>query len=92
MGVRQLAGGRVAVRATASPAQPGVRVALERYVRLRFDYWAINRTRLDQTSAVTFRLRPRRTLRVRVALESGRDGYAPGGVSRELTIRARNAR
>ena len=30
VGVRQLAGGRVAVRATASPAPPGVRVALER--------------------------------------------------------------
>ena len=89
VGVRALRRGRVAVSATASPAQPGVRVALQAYVRLRFDYRRIDRARLDARSTVMFRLRPRRTVRVRVALEGGRDGYAAGGVSPALTIRAR---
>jgi plastocyanin len=85
--VRRLRGGRVALRAAASPAQPGVPAALELYSRERFDWRQVDHARLNGRSTVTFRLRaPRRQLKARVLLLRGRGGYAPG-MSATRTIR-----
>jgi plastocyanin len=88
LAVHRSRGGRVTLRATASPDQAGARAALQVYSRERFDWRRIARGRLDTTSGVSFKLRPRRRLRVRVALVRGVGGYAPA-VSRPLTVRPR---
>lgn len=82
---RRLTGG-VSVRAVAHPAQPGAPAALERYVRERFDWIPIARSRLDSRSRVRFDLHPRGPVHLRVVLPRGVLGYGRA-VSRVLVIR-----
>ena len=91
--VRRRGEGRFAVRATASPAQRGAPAALQRYIRERFTFVTIARSRFDRYSRVTFRLRIRDASEwyyvgasVRVKLVRGVNGFAPA-TSRAIGIR-----
>lgn len=74
---RRLPGGRLALRASASPAQAGAPAALQVYSRERFAWRSVDRGRLGGDSTVTFTVHPARRLRARVALLRGVAGYAP---------------
>jgi hypothetical protein len=64
--------------ATASPARPGARSALQRYDREHFTWHTISRARLDGHSRVSFRLPPGHTGRFRVVVRGGHAGWADG--------------
>jgi plastocyanin len=67
------------VAATAVPARPGARSALQVYLRERFMWRTIARARLDSRSRVTFAL-PARPGRYRVVVRGGQ-GWADGASS-----------
>jgi plastocyanin len=64
------------IEVTTEPAQPGARVALERYDLLRFDWFRVARARLSAGSHATFAYRPRGREYLRVKLTRPVGGYA----------------
>lgn len=75
--VAGIRGATLLLRVEAVPAQPGARVALERYVRERFMWERVVGTRLGDDSRVVLRLTPRRRVLVRASLVEGVGGYGP---------------
>jgi plastocyanin len=70
---------------SVTPSAPYAPVLVEEYLRERFGWWPVARTRLDYVSEAEIRLR-RRPARVRVVLVD-RDGWTPIATSREITLR-----
>jgi hypothetical protein len=68
-------GARIAVTVATDPAQPGARVALQRYVRERFTFVTVARETLTSASRATFRLHSRHYERVRAVITQGVRGY-----------------
>jgi plastocyanin len=61
-------GRRVTIRATATPASPGVTAVLQLRLRERFGWWPVRRARLDAASGARFRLKLGRGVPARVVL------------------------
>jgi plastocyanin len=76
--VRAHRSGRTVV-AAAAPARPGVRSVLQTYIREKFTWRTVARSRLDGTSRVTFTL-PAHAGRYRVVVRGG-NGWADGASS-----------
>ncbi len=74
------------VRASATPARPGARAALQRYERERFAWRTLSRGRLDSSSRASFAL-PSRAGRFRVVVR-GTKGWADGA-SGAIVVRRR---
>jgi hypothetical protein len=70
---------------SVTPSAPYAPVLVEEYVRERFGWWPVARSRLDYVSEAQIRVR-RRPVRVRVVLVD-RDGWTPIATSREITLR-----
>jgi plastocyanin len=68
-------GATISVTVATDPAQPGARVALQRYVRERFTFVTFERGTLTRASRATFRLRSRHYERVRAVITQGVRGY-----------------
>jgi plastocyanin len=68
-------GARIAITVATDPAQPGARVALQRYVRERFTFVTVARETLTRASRATFSLRSRHYERVRAVITQGVRGY-----------------
>jgi plastocyanin len=68
-------GARISVTVTSDPAQPGARLALQRYVRERFTFVTFARGSLTGASRATFVLRSRHYERVRAVITQGVRGY-----------------
>jgi plastocyanin len=68
-------GARISVTVATDPAQPGARVALQRYVRERFMFVTVARETLTSVSRATFRLRSPHYERVRAVITQGVRGY-----------------
>jgi plastocyanin len=64
--------------ATASPARPRARSALQRYDREHFSWHTVARARLDGHSRVSYRLPTGHTGRFRVVVRGGHAGWADG--------------
>jgi hypothetical protein len=71
-------GRRVTVRATLSPALPGARLELQRYVRERFDYLPVRSARSADGRGATFTLPTRGRAALRVAVVRAPGGWSPG--------------
>lgn len=84
-------GRRVTVRATISPALPGARVELQRYVRERFDYLPLRRGRSADGTTATFRFRTGARAALRVAVVEAPGGWSPGR-SRNVVVQALRSR
>jgi plastocyanin len=80
------AGERIRVRATITPAQPGATIALERYVRERFDYRRVTAKRSATGTSATFTLRDRRRTALKVAVVKPLRGWSVGR-SPHVTLR-----
>lgn len=80
-------GRRIRVRVTLSPALAGATVALEHYVRERFDYRPLATTRLRHGATAVFHLRSRHYMRLRGAVVKAPGGWSPGG-GRSVRVRA----
>jgi plastocyanin len=83
--VQRERGGRVTIRATASPASPGASVVLQLFLREHFGWWPVERAKLDRASAARFALRVRRRVAARVLLTLP-DGATPLAVSRTARV------
>jgi len=70
---------------SVTPSAPYAQVLVEEYLRERFGWWPVARTRLDYVSEAEIRVR-RRPARVRVVLVD-RDGWTPVATSREIKLR-----
>jgi len=70
-------GDGVTIVVRASPSQAGARIVLERYVRELFAWVPTRSARLDRLARATFRLMPRRQLRLRAVISHGVRGYGP---------------
>lgn len=70
---------------SVTPSAPYAPVLVETYLRERFGWWPVARTRLDYVSEAEIRVR-RRPARVRVVLVD-RDGWTPIATSPEITLR-----
>ena len=75
--VKQLAGGRTAIRATARQAQTGAVAALQLYSRERYRWRQVAHTRVDRRSQASFVVSLPRRYAARVVLLNGRGGYGP---------------
>jgi plastocyanin len=80
-------GRRITARVTLTPALGGASVALEHYVRERFDYRPLATTRLRHGATVVFHLRSRHYMRLRGAVVKAPGGWSPGG-GRSVRVRA----
>jgi plastocyanin len=74
--------------AGAAPAQSGARVALQHWIRERYDWRTIATGRFDRHSRHTFTVRSRRAGRYRVLMTRGVAGY---GTSASPAVRVRAA-
>jgi plastocyanin len=81
-------GASIHLLAGAAPAQPGARVALQRWVRERFDWRTIATARFDRGSRRTFTVRSPRAGRFRVLMTRGVEGF---GTSASPAVRVRAA-
>jgi len=84
----QRSGSVVQLEGSAAPAQPGMPVALQVYSRERFAWLRVARAHFDARSRARFRLHPRRTLRLRLALLRASQGLV-GGTSNVLVVAPR---
>ena len=73
--VRRLHGGRYKVSATARPAQPGARAALQLYSRERFAWRQVAHAAVGRDSRVSFTVSPPGRYAARVVLLRGKGGY-----------------
>jgi plastocyanin len=87
VGVRkvQLRATRGGLDVSVTPSAPYAPVLVEEYLRERFGWWPVARTRLDYVSEAEIRIGHRPAL-VRVVLVD-RDGWTPIATSRELSLR-----
>jgi plastocyanin len=87
VGVRKVAlrPTRAGLGVSVTPSAPYAPVLVEEYLRERFGWWPVARTRLDYVSEAEIRVR-RRPARVRVVLVD-RDGWTPIATSRAITLR-----
>ena len=76
---------RAGLDVSVTPSAPYAQVLVEEYLRERFGWWPVARTRLDYVSEAEIRVR-RRPARVRVVLVD-RDGWTPIATSRAITLR-----
>ena len=81
-------GPEIELLAFTAPAQPRARVVLERYVRERFTWVAVSRSRLDARGKARLTYVPKRAVRLRVRLVRGVGGYGPS-VSPPVLVRPR---
>jgi plastocyanin len=72
------------IAVTVTPPDPGATVVLELFLRERFGWWPVKRTRLDYLSRADFRVRG--PARARVMLVD-RDGWTPLVTSRAVRLR-----
>jgi hypothetical protein len=72
------------VAVTVTPPDPGATVVLELFLRERFGWWPVKRTRLDYLSRADFRVHG--PARARVMLVD-RDGWTPLFTSRAVRLR-----
>jgi plastocyanin len=90
--VRRLHGGRYAIAATARPAQPGARAALELYSRERFAWRQVAHATVGRDSRVSFAVAPPGRYAARVVLLRGTGGYGPSlGPTRHIGRRSRSS-
>ena len=75
---------RRGVHVVVTPSSPGARLLVESYLRERFGWWPVARTRADFVSEADVRIS--RPARVRVILVD-RDGWTPLATSRILSLR-----
>ena len=75
--VQRLEGARMAIRATARPAQAGAPAALQLYSRERYRWRQVAHTRVDRHSRVSFVVSLPRRYAARIVLLKGRHGYGP---------------
>jgi plastocyanin len=68
----------VSLLGSASPAQPGMPVVLERYSRERFAWFPLTRARFDARSRVRFAVHPRRKLHLRLVVLRASAGLVRG--------------
>ena len=78
--------GGVLLSVRSVPAQPGVRVVLQLYLRERFGWWTVGRERLNARSRARFVLKRRGPVRARVALV-GADRVTMLAASRPIAVR-----
>lgn len=77
--------GRIALRASVTPASPGARVVLQLKLRDRFGWWPVRSRRLDHHSRAFLRLRYPRRVAARIVLTLD-DGATPLAISRTIRV------
>jgi hypothetical protein len=82
--------GGTLLRVNVMPPQPGAQVALQLYLRERFGWWTVARSRLSADSRARFRVQRPGSRRAR-AVVLGPDGYTATATSPVLRIRNRRA-